>query len=380
LFLLAWRFERTNARWPLILALGIGAWAHPVQSVMAALWAADHARRNWKVTPPQDRRGLLAVPVVVWAMAAMPVLALGIPALAGDGPSLMNQLAPYARRQVAWHMTHGHFDWFALMVGSNVLKLFFLLLPLGFLPVLRWNRFLAYGLVEVVYSLGTPNGFIHGSLPGFVGLLACAALDNALRIRLPTLRRSAWIAAIAILPLTIAWSEQHSAVQLLRNATSDRVEAVEGMIRPGDRLLTCVGQGSTYPVLAGRCGGEGVLRFADKVPGSNARTADVYLLELSHPPWPRRTEGIRGMIEELASALSTNPDIPMDYLNFHEEPSVPDLLWLKDSILAGELTVTEFRNGWLRLDRMPSPTLRPTPATAEALGWIERRLADGLAR
>lgn len=360
LFLVAWHLERTGARWAFALVLGLASWSHPSQAVMGALWAADHARRNWASEPPGQRRSLLWVPAIAWGMAALPLLAMLIPALVRPDTALMHHLAPYARRRTAAYLLGGHFEVLGWMVISNVLKILLLLASLGLVPVLRRNRFLAYGAFEVLYSLVTDNGFTHGSLPGCLGLLGCATLENSLHLSPSRLRRSAWIAAALLLPLTVWWNPQHLAVQLLRNRTGDRLEDLEALIVPEDRDRTCVGQAATYPVLAGRCRGEGVLRLPEGRPGANARDGDVYLLDFSPPPWPPESGGIRDLLEKPWFGRPEDGPEETAPLNFQGEPIPEDLAWLKERIVAGELVVTRNEGGRIRLDRVRPLATSPT--------------------
>jgi len=361
LFVIAWLLERKGSRWGFALALGLASWSHPSQAVMAALWAADHARRNWATVPPDQRRRLLGVPAVVWGMAAIPVLAMAIPALVHPEGALLNHLAPYARRKTAALFQAGSLAVLGWVVVSNLLKLAVLFGSLGLLPVLRLNRFLAYGAFEMVYSLFTSNGFIHGSLPGCLGLLACATLENVSCVSPARLRSAAVLAAVLLLPLTVWWSPQHMAVQLLRNSTEQRLAVIEALLTPEDRQRTCIGQAATYTVLAGRCGGEGVLRLPDGRPGANARDGDVYLLDLSPPPWSPESAGLREWIERPRWGLPQGGALGESPLDFQGEPVPEDLQWLKERVAGGELVITRNEGGRIRLDRRAPPQRPPGP-------------------
>ncbi|HOU54556.1 MAG TPA: hypothetical protein PLQ97_11565 [Myxococcota bacterium] len=352
LFLLAWHLERTGSRWRFALVLGLASWSHPSQAVMAALWAADHARRNWAAEVPAHRRRLLWVPAIAWGMAAIPILSMLIPALWHPESALMHHLAPYARRRTAAYLQGGDFRVLGWMAISNLSKIGLLLSSLGLVPVLRRNRFLAYGVFEVAYSLFTSNGFIHGSLPGCLGLLGCATLENANHLSPERLRRSAGLAAVLLLPLTLWWSPQHVAVQLLRNPTVDRLAGMEALITPEDRDRTCVGQATTYTVLAGHCRGEGVLRLPDGRPGANARDGDVYLLDLSPPPWPQEPGALREWIKRPRFLQPEQGAIETAPLDFQGEPIPEDLAWLREGLVSGAWTLSRNEGGRIRLDRI----------------------------
>ncbi len=378
LFVLAFVGEARGSRAGLVVTLGLGALCHPAQAVMSALWAADHARRNWpsRRGAPADATGrlrALAVPLAVWAIAAIPVLTLAGGHLLPGGQALTARLAPYGRNAVAEAVAAGRLLDLGAMVGSNLLRAALLLVPLGFLPVLRWSRFLAYAAFEIAYSLATSNGFFHGSLPGLVGLLACAALDNAPRVSPRTLRWAAFVAAVTFLPLTLWWSGRHFAVQLLRNPDEDRVSTVAALGRPSDRDRTCVGQSSTYAWLAGRCRLESPLRFADNVPSILARTAEVYLLDLEPQPWPARVRGLREALEDWTDSRVAGDGPNRRFLDFDHEPGVDDLAWIREDVRAGALAVVAWDGRYARLERGA-----PRAAAAETARFLAA--ADDLIR
>ena len=379
-FVLAFVAEARGSRAWLIVMLGLGALCHPAQAVMSALWAADHARRNWPSHEASSGSGggrlrAMAVPLVVWAIAGIPVIALVLGHFLPGGQALTARLASHGRDAVAEVVAQGRLLDLGAMVGLNLVRGALLLVSLGFLPVLRWSRFLAYAAFEIAYSLGTSNGFFHGSLPGLVGLLGCAALDNAPRVSRRTLRWAGMIAAVTFLPLTLWWSGRHFAVQLLVNPAEDRVSTLSALIEPGDRDRTCVGQASTYAFLAGQCRTESPLRFADGVPSTLARTADVYLLDLEPQPWPPRSRGLRELLENASDSLARGDGTSGRFLDFDHEPGLDDLAWIRDDLRSGALAVAAWDGRYARLERGTHRAAAPggTPQVLATVDGLIRR-------
>lgn len=355
LFILAYVAERRGRRGLLTAALGLAALCHPMQATMAALWALDHARRSW--TPNRtERLRVLLVPGVVCAQALLPFLVLAAGLLLPTEERLITRVAAYSRQFVAEGVAAGSFSWAAVMAGTNAAKLALFLLPLGFLPVLRWNRFLGYAAFELAYSLATPNGFVHGSSAGFLGLLGCAALENARQVPAPKRRAVAAVALGSLLPLQLAWNGQHAMVALLRNDPVDRITPLAELMRPGDEQRTCVGQSTTYVFLAGRCRRDAPLRFPDDVASTVARTADVYLLDLErlHEEfrWP---PGIQEALRRVVYRHLHAEGEGKRSFGFQDDISTEDLLLLLEEVRTGALHVTAMNGPALRLDRVGVP-------------------------
>ena len=383
LFVLAWLAEARRRRTLLSLSLILAALCHPIQAVMAVTWALDHARRSWRAPqghPSDDYRRVIAVPLVVGLAALLPVGVMLAGPLFPEGHDLASRLAPFSRRWLSAALSSGEWSWIPTLLATNATKFILLLLPLGLLPVLRWNRFLAYSAAGFLYSMTSLNGFMHGSLPGFVGLMGCAAIENAPRLAPTTLKRAGSIAALTLLPLTLWWGGLGFATSLLRTEPIDRLTALSSLLGPEDRHRTCVGQSSTYPFLAGRCEHTSPLRFNDDVSSTVSRSADVYILDLSRLQEAPVTKPLLGLNEILSDAARRSVRLPPEAARiFALDTNIADedLRWIRDRVVAGELAIIVWRDGILRLDRAPgdAPT-REDRAEDEVRTTIDDILAQ----
>ncbi len=367
LVLLAYVAEEAGRRRTFYALLVLAALSHPVNGVMAALWAVDHARRtpDWRGDGAARFRVMVG-PAIVTALGAVPGVVVVFGRWWFGADAINDHVAFFARHMVEQALAAGHWSWIPAVLGVNLFRLGVILAGIGFLSILRPNRFLIYAAVELPYSLLTPNGFFHGSLAGFLGLLACAALDNVGRVRTRELERSAWIAAALLLPLTLWWSGRHLVVTTLGNVGEARAPALVAAVGPDDRERVCVGGTRAYLVLAGECAASAPLRFADGAPSTIARAADVYLISLRDAadqgrPGPRGLFDVSSRVAEMA--LRRGPE-SADRFDLRTEVATPDLAWIRDDIVAGRLRVVRHVDGVVRLEPAPSSSPGAPPESA----------------